>query len=258
MTGGRRSGGVLAIALAAGALGACGGDDSAEMARELRRRTAGEKLEIKGVPEDGALTGNTVELELSGAGVKIGEPEGDTSGRTGFYVLFVDRDPVPLGEKIPEGRGVIEATESPVRVTGLSAGSHKVSVVLADGAGRRIGEKAATAEMSVKSPTLRATAADVEAKEPVVVDVVVEGVGIVPPDGNTSGGTGHFAVFIDREPTDAGAPVPKERGIVTTADQRIVLEGLGSGEHEIWVVLVNGAGAPFEPLVADMVTVEVG
>jgi hypothetical protein len=257
--GGRR-GAVLvaAMAVSAGALAACGGDDSADAARELRRRTAGEELEVKGVPEGGTLTGNTVELELSGAGVRIVEPDGDTSGRTGHYVLFLDRDPVGPGQRIPEaGENVVEAFESPIEVTGLTPGRHRVSVVLSDGARRRIGETEAGAEMTVQQPTLSATADDVESKDPVVVDVLVQGVQLVEPNGDTSGTTGHLAVFIDREPTAAGAPVPKEVGIVTTAQNRVVLDELGGGEHELWVVLVNGAGVPFDPMVADKVTVEV-
>lgn len=259
MRGGRRSAVVVLVAaIAAVSSAGCGGDDSAELVREQRRREAGEKLKIKGIPDGGNVEGNVAELKLSGAGVKLVEPDGDTSGRTGHYVVFVDRQPVPVGGKIPEDRDVLESEKSTVEVTGLTAGRHQVSVVMADGARRRMGEHVAEAALNVKAPTLRATTTDVEAKKPVVVDVKVEGVGIVEPDGNTSGGTGHFAVFVDREPTAAGAPVPAERGIVSTAQQQIVLEGLTGGEHEVWVVLVNGAGVPFDPLVADKVVVEVG
>lgn len=250
---------VAAMAVVAGAMAACGGDDSDEAATALRRRTAGEELEVKGVPEGGTLTGNTVELELSGAGVRIVAPDGDTSGKTGHYVLFLDRDPVGFGERIPEeGENVVEAYESPIELTGLTPGRHKVAVVLSDGARRRIGESEASAEMTVQQPTLSATAEDVEAKDPVVIDVEVQGVQLVEPNGDTSKATGHFAVFIDREPTAAGAPVPDEAGIESTAQDRIVLQDLGGGEHVLWVVLVDGAGVPFDPMVADKVTVKVG
>lgn len=251
---------VLAVAVGAAlALSGCGGDDSAEAARELRRRTAGEELEVKGIPEDGALAGNTVELELSGAGVEIVEPDGDVSGRTGHYAVFLDREPVAVGAEIPEAEDVFEATEDTVQLAGLASGAHDVSVVIADGNRRRMGEKAVGAEFTVKAPTLQATAADVEdRKQPVVVQVEVEGVVLAPPDGGTATTTGHYVVFVDREPTAAGAPVPAERGIVPAATPTVALEDLGGGEHELWVVLVNGAGVPFDPLVADKVTVEVG
>lgn len=255
----RRTGGVLAVLVAALALTGCGGDDSAEAARELRRRTAGAELEIAGIPEDGVLLGNTVELELSGAGVRIVEPDGDTSGRTGHYAVFVDREPVALGEEIPEDDDVIEASESPVEITGLLPGPHEVVVVLADGRSRRIGENAARAEMEVRGPSVQASAApSTEPDQPVVVSIEVEGVQVAQPAGDTSGATGHFALFVDREPTAAGEPVPEERGILHTADQVVAVPDLGSGEHFVWVVLLKGDKTPFDPLVADKVEFEVG
>lgn len=259
MRGRRRLVVVVVVAVAAGlVLAGCGGDESADAARDLRRRTAGEKLAVKGIPEDGNVAGNVVELELSGAGLEIVEPDGDTSGTSGHYVVFVDREPVALGEKVPEDRDVVEATESMVSVTGLTVGPHKVAVALADGARRRIGEKVARAEMNVKGPSVRASASDTEAKQPVIVSLTVEGVGIVAPDGDVSGATGHFALFIDREPTAAGQPVPQERGVITTTEQVVAVPDLGGGEHELWVVVVNGTGAPLDPMVADKVVVEVG
>lgn len=261
MRGARRVAVVLAVAVGSGfALSGCGGDDSAEAAQALRRRTAGEELKIEGVPDDGALAGNVAKLELSGAGVRIVEPDGDTSGRTGHYAVFVDREPVAVGEEIPQDDdGVHEITEDEVQLAGLAAGAHDVKVVIADGRHRRMGPAEADAELTVKAPTLHASAADVESsKDPVVVRVEVSGVTLAPPDGSTAATSGHFAVFIDREPTAAGAPVPTERGIVSAATPTVALDDLGRGEHELWVVLVNGAGVPFDPLVADKVTVEVG
>lgn len=249
----------LAVVVMAGvALAGCGGDDSAEDARDLRRRQAGEKLAVKGIPKGGDVPGNVVELELSGAGVKLAEPEGDTSGRSGHYVVFVDREPVAMGEKIPDDRDVVEATEPKVQLTGLTIGPHEVAVVLADGAHRRMGEKVARAEMNVKGPSVQASASDAKPKQPVILSLTVEGVTVAEPNGDTSGATGHFAVFVDREPTAAGEPVPKERGVITTAQQTIAVHDLGAGEHELWVAMVNGAAAPLDPMVADKVVVEVG
>lgn len=252
---------VVAMVTAATVLAACGGDDSAAAARALRRETAGEKLKIeKAKAEAGAAEGgNVVELELSGAGLEIVEPRGDTSGKTGHYVVFVDKAPVAFGAKVPEERDVVETWESPVTIAGLTAGSHTFTLVLADGAHRRLGTTAADTTVSVTAPTLRASAlAKSPAKQPVVVSVAVQGVGVTPADGSTATGTGHFALFVDRGPTAAGMAVPAERGILSTADQTIAVPDLGGGKHVIWVVLVKGDEIPFDPMVADKVEVEIG
>jgi len=248
---------VVAVVVAAvTVVPACGGDDSAAAAKSLRRDGAGEKLKVEGVPEDGRLAGNVVELELSGAGVEIVEPDGDTSGRTGHYVVFVDREPVAFGARIPEERDVVESSEGKVTLAGFTAGSHTASVVLADGAHRRIGRKVAEADFTVTGPTVRASAPDkAKARQPVVIRVAVEDVGIVAPDGSAAPVTGHLDVFVDREPTPLGTPVPAERGVIHGTGQTIAVPGLGGGEHELWVVLVHGDETPFDPKVADKVVV---
>lgn len=257
----RRVAGALATAMVVVALGACGGDESAEMARDLRRRQAGADLEIAGIPEGGVVLGNTATLELNNPGVRIVEPDGDTSGRTGHFALFVDRDPVAVGDEIKEAEdeGVIEATESPVRISGLRPGPHTVAVVLADGRHRRMSDRVVTAELRVEGVALQASAPPkTEPRQPVILSIEVQGVQVAPPNGDTSGATGHFAVFIDREPTAAGTPVPEERGVIHTSDQVVAVPDLGSGEHFVWVMLVKGDKTPFDPFVADKVTFEVG
>jgi hypothetical protein len=248
----------LAVTVALGALAGCGGDDSFERARELRRRNAGADLEIAGIPEDGVLLGNTATLELSASRLRVVEPDGDTSGRTGHFVVFVDAEPVPVGAEVEPGEGVIEAFENPVRVTGLDAGSHEVSVVVADGAGRRMNDHLATATMQVKPPTLNASAPEKnEAGAPVAISIEVEGVQPAPAGPDTSGATGHFALFVNREPTAMGDPVPVERGVIHSADLVVNVPELGGGEHFVWVVLLKGDKTPFDPLVADKVVFEV-
>lgn len=256
---GRRWAVVGAAVAAATALAACGGDDSAGAAQALRRQVAGGGLALKGVPADGSLVGNVVKLDLSGAGLEIVKPNGDLSAKTGHYVVFADSTPVAFGARIPGGRGVVETADSSVTLAGFTAGAHKVWLVLADGAHRRIGTKAAEAGFTVAGPTLRAsTLARSPANQPVIVSVAVQDVGVAPPDGSAAGGTGHFDLFVDRDPTAAGAPVPTERGILHTAEQTIAVPDLGSGGHQIWVVLVNGDETPLDPMVADKVLVQVG
>lgn len=255
---GRRMAGVVALA-AVVVLPACGGDDSAVAAKELRREMAGAELKIDGVPTDGHLAGNVVELKLSGAGdVAIVKPNGDTSGKTGHFVVFVDRPVVAFNEKIPDEPDVIESEDSSVVLAGFVAGKHVVGVALADGEHKRIGTAEVQASFDVSGVTVRATAPKkLPANQTVVISVAVEQVGVVTPEGSTAQGTGHFDVFIDRKPTAAGQPVPTERGVIHTADQNISVPNLSAGIHTVWVVLVKGDETPFDPMIADKVTVDV-
>jgi hypothetical protein len=75
----------------------------------------------------------------------------------------------------------------------------------------------------------------------VTLDLKIEGLTIVKADGDTSGKTGHIHAFIDKVPVATGAAIPKEAGVVHSADNPLVLTGLTKGEHEITVVLGDGA-----------------
>jgi len=89
---------------------------------------------------DSRVTGDSVELRLTPpAGFTIVAADGDTSGTTGHYHVFVDRDPVAPGAVIPTEEGIIHSTDNPVVVDGLEPGMHRFVVVLGDGLHKRIG-----------------------------------------------------------------------------------------------------------------------
>lgn len=98
--------------------------------------------------------------------------------------------------------------------------------------------------------------ATVTAGAAVPVTVEVKGITLVKADQDTSGATGHLHVFIDRQPTPAGQPIPVEAGVIHTASTTIEVAGLAAGEHTLWVVAGNGAHVPFEGA-TDKVTVTV-
>jgi hypothetical protein len=58
---------------------------------------------------------------------------------------------------------------------------------------------------------------------------------------DTSGKDGHFHVFIDRPALKVGEAIPKEKGIVHSADNPIYVPGLTIGDHTLTVVLGDGA-----------------
>jgi hypothetical protein len=74
-----------------------------------------------------------------------------------------------------------------------------------------------------------------------VVDLALEVSGITivaAADDPGTGGTGHFHVFIDREPVEAGEAIPTgQPDIIHSAANPIKLTGLSVGEHRLLVIL---------------------
>ena len=249
---------VLLIAVLALIGAACGDDDDEKAAATTSTTVEGPTVRIVS-PDDGAsIKGNVVALDLATDSIEIVKADGNTSGESGHFHVFIDKEPVAPGATIDKVPGIVHSTEDPLRVTGLAAGKHTFVVVLGDGAHKRIGSAQDTVEVTVEGPSLDATAPPtIAAGQPLSIDVTVAGVELVKPDGDTSGRTGHLHVFVDKEPTP-GAPIPAgDPAIIHSATSPIVVSGLTSGEHTIWVVLGDGTHVPFDPPVADRLTVTV-
>jgi hypothetical protein len=240
----------LILAALALLLAACG--DTAGTAQN------GPSLKIASPKTGSNADGNVVRLDLTATGINIVKADGDTSGKTGHFHVFIDKEPVAAGAVIERTAGIVHSADNPVVLTGLSVGYHTFTVVLGDGGHRRIGNASARTQVEVKGPSVDASApATSAAGQPLSVEVKMQGVTLVAADGDTSGKTGHLHVFVDRDPTAAGQAIPKEAGIIHTAATPIKVEGLTAGEHTIWVVLGDGVHVPFAPMVADMLTVTV-
>jgi hypothetical protein len=210
-------------------------------------------------PADGAaIKGNVVSLDLSTTGLSIIKADGDTRGTSGHFHVFIDKDPPAAGTVIEKAPGVIHSTEDPLRVPGLSVGRHRLTVVLGDGTHRRIGTASAVVNVDVSGPSVDASApATIAAGQPLSITATVEGVQLVKADGDTSGRTGHLHAFVDKEPV-AGQAIPAgDPMIIHSATSPIVVNALTAGEHTIWVVVGNGVHVPFDPPVADKLTVTV-
>ncbi|HEX2259797.1 MAG TPA: DUF4399 domain-containing protein [Actinomycetota bacterium] len=214
-------------------------------------------------PRQGArLNGNVVGLDLEAQGITIKAPDGDTSGRTGHFHVFVDKPAVAVGEPIPMERGVIHSATDRIPVPGLSVGRHKLTVVLGDGAHTRITDELAEVEVDVAGPSVRSTApAEAPAATGFNVETEVEGVQLAPAatDTGAPGTTGHLHLIIDppSPPAADGQPIPNDPTHIHTAERSHRVTGLAPGQHTIWVVLGDKAHVPFNPLVADRVVVTV-
>lgn len=258
-----RRGAIWAAVAAAAVLAGCAGvqrDDAPTDTSETTGVTDSSPAALRiASPAPGSVVkGNVVNLDFEGTGVAIVKADGDMSGGTGHYHVFVDRDPVAPGETIGREAGIVHTTDDPLVLSGLTVGSHRLVAVYGDGAHSRLGDAQAETTVDVQGPSVDATApATAAAGQAVKVEVKVEGLPLVKADGDTSGRTGHLHVFIDRAPTPAGQAIPVEAGIIHSASPTIDVPGLAAGEHTLWVVAGDGAHVPLDPKVMDKLTVTV-
>lgn len=249
----------LAVVLVALALVAAGcGDDDKKAAAPPQVQ-----LRIASPAANEQIAGNVVDLLVSATGVEIKKADNDTSGKSGHYHVFVDREPVAVGQSIPKEPGIVHSPDNPIRITGLSVGTHKLTVVLGDGAHTRIKNVSSSRTVNITGPSVDATApATGTAGQPVTVTLKVEGVTLkaaasdVPPTKQT----GHIHAFIDMDPTSVapGTAIPKEAGkIEHFADTTFTIPSLAAGEHTIWFVLGDGGHIAYDPPVMDKVTITI-
>jgi hypothetical protein len=245
--------------------GACASENQAPKKRDVAEKSpaAAQTVTISS-PEQGAqIKGNVVELHVRADGIEIKPADGDTSGSSGHFHVFVDRPAVAVGEAIPMERGILHSAESPIRVTGLTGGRHKLTVVLGDGAHKRIGEESAEVEVDVQGPylTIADAPAQITAGETLRFNAEVGGVEIVPAgrDQGAPGTTGHLHLYVNPSspPAADGKPIPLDRRHIHTSDPLFEIKGLPAGQFTFWLVLGDKAHVPFDPLVADFIVVTV-
>jgi hypothetical protein len=255
---------VIVLAAVGFVAAGCAGDDDNKNANSTTPTQVPHgkpTISIVSVTPSGHVKGNTVSLDLRVSGIDIVKADGDTSGKTGHIHAFIDRVPVDAGAPIPKEPGIVHSADyHPLVLTGLSKGEHTITVVLGDGTHARIGKAEAATKVTIDGPTLDATApAVVAAGSPVRIDFKADGVSIVKADGDASGKTGHFHVFVDQPLPKAGEPIlkPADNSIIHTTESFVDIPGLPAGEHTFYVVLGDGNHVPLSPLVADKVTVTV-
>ena len=208
--------------------------------------------------KDPTKKGNSLTLGVKARGVEIKPADGDTSGKTGHFHVFIDREPIPVGDVIPQGEGIVHAAKTPIKLYGLSKGEHTFTVVLGDGAHRRIAtESVVEATVDFLGPFVDASAPEsIEEGDDLEIELEADGIELAEPDGDASGETGHFHVFVDpaKAPTE-GMKVPGGQGVIRTIDRSVTIPDLSEGEHTIYIALGDGTHHLFDPAVMDVLTV---
>jgi hypothetical protein len=209
-----------------------------------------------------SVEGNVATLPVTLKDFEIVKADGDTSGKTGHFHVFIDRDPIAVGEVIPKEKGIVHSADNPIKVWGLKPGHHEFTVVLGDGTHKRIDAGAEdSTELDVKGASVWGTVPATAMKgDDVTVELESKGVEIVKADGDMSGKTGHYHVLVDpATPPKAGMTIPeaKEGSVYHTTESSVTISDLAVGEHTIWIVLGDGTHMAFDPPVMDKKTVTV-
>ena len=208
-----------------------------------------------------SVEGNVVTIPATVSGITIVKANGDTSGKTGHFHVFIDKVPTAVGATIPNDPGIVHTAENPIKIYGLKVGVHTFRIVLGDGVHRRLPAAEQQVTVDVKGPSVKAAAlATNSSGSDRKIDLSAEGVEIVKANGDTSGKSGHYHVLVDpASPPMAGEVIPPAvpNKIIHTAESSATITGLAKGEHVIWVVLGNGAHKAFDPPVMDKLKVTV-
>ncbi|HEX9775265.1 MAG TPA: DUF4399 domain-containing protein [Actinomycetota bacterium] len=238
----RRLGAVAAGLLMLGACSSGGADFSTR------------SLSITGPANDAVVGGNVVFLQPTARGIDIVAADGDASGDSGHFHVFIDRDPVAEGEPIPREAGIVHSAAATVPIYGLSVGEHTFTVVFGDGNHTRIGTDEDTIDVTVDGPSIAASASTKKGALTVTVDDLE---GATVSDGDDPS-PDHFHYFLDTEPAFDGSPVPADDpSIVHSRERSVTFDDVATGDHTVWVVLGNVDHVPFEPPVVAMVTIAI-
>jgi len=241
-------------------------------------KTTNAKLTVGDVPTE--IKGDVLSIPVTVQGIKIVEPNGDTSGKTGHFHVFIDRLPIKPGQAIPKGvKNIVHSADNPIKIFGLTPGEHRLHIVLGNGSHVRIDPSArAVVKVKVDGPGVQGIAPSTVAKgTDLVVQLKAEGVKIVDPGTETGSDEGHFHVLVDPStPPKAGAeitdssmtgasPSPSASPMASampsamymTGGTSQTITGLAPGEHVIWVVLADKDHKAWDPPVMDKFKVTV-
>lgn len=216
------------------------------------------KVSITSPPDGDVINGNTVELGLTYTGLDIVAANGDSSGKTGHFHVFIDRDPVAVGETIEKAPDIVHSTDSPILIMGLAPGEHRLTVVLGDGNHKRIGNTQDELKVTMAGPHIDASApAEIAQGKTLTISVKTQGLTIVKTPEGEHPKSGHLHVFVDPPLPEYAKAIPADGKIIHSTSTSIEVKDLAVGEHVIYVVVGDGGHVPFRPLVADKITVKV-
>ncbi len=199
-----------------------------------------------------------VVLSIAASNVTLATPAGNPARGRGHVVVYVDATPPPPGSPVTPGTSVISSASSRIRIAGLLVGRHTLSAVVADGANNVLNAPAQRLTVTVDGPSVVAqVVGQTVAGKSFSLSLSSYGVTISDIPTDASGRTAHYNVLIDRGVPQPGVIPRQGSGLIDTTASLLPIPPLSMGTHDIWAVLVNGAGRTLSPLSAAEVVVSV-
>jgi hypothetical protein len=166
--------------------------------------------------------------------------------------------PVATGSPVVASATTLASAATQIPVAGLLPGRHTLTAVLVDGSGNRLGSASPSTSVTVNGPAVTAhVVGQVIAGRGFSLALSSYGVTIADIPSDTSGRTAHYTVVIDRGMPRPGTVPKPGNGLIGTTGSLVPISPLPSGTHDIWAVLVNGAGRTLSPLSAAEIVVKV-
>jgi hypothetical protein len=186
------------------------------------------------------VDGNVVTIPATVKGLTLAKANGDTSGKTGHFHIFIDKPVVAVGATIPVEPGVVHTPANPIKLYGLKVGTHTLRVVLGDGVHRRLPPAEQDVTVDVKGPSVWGTApATLTKGQPYTIQ-------------------GHYHILVDpKDPPKAGAalPEPSPNKVIHTGESSVTIKDLPVGLHTIFIVAGDTSHVAFDPAVMDKLSV---
>lgn len=116
-------------------------------------------------------------------------------------------------------------------------------------------DQAAPAEAERRVEIVAPAEGDTLDAGPVTVQLAAHGFEVVPA-GDMTPNSGHHHLFLDRDVSPAGAPIPTEEGYIIhmgTGASEYTFEAVEAGEHRLIAVVGDAVHVPVDPPLADTV-----
>jgi Domain of unknown function (DUF4399)/Family of unknown function (DUF6130) len=215
---------------------------------------------------DAEVVGRDVAVSWQAPGLRI-VPAAEAESETDYHAHFLVDGvyDVTEGEPIPQQCGVLHTAANPATLMNLAPGEHTIQLVIADPGHVPVpglDRPAVTFTVAENPDAIRITSPENCQQVPGPdVEIAWEAPGLtIAPAADAQNETDLHAHFIVDGAYEvvAGEPIPMQDGVIHTAANPVMIEGLAPGQHTIQLVIGDPGHVPVPALARPQLTIIVG